>query len=93
MSVLFDSFWWWRAEFGGKSNPYVESYRSPVASPAMRAAADPTAMEHDHQPAGNAAAGDIPHIDQSLLLNNFLDASHIPDWSWEEFGDQDLNWC
>ena len=25
MSVAFDCFWWWRAEFGGLSNPYVHT--------------------------------------------------------------------
>ena len=28
MSVAFDCFWWWRAEFGGLSNPYI-----PAAEP------------------------------------------------------------
>ena len=25
MSVAFDCFWWWRAEFGGLSNPYTNT--------------------------------------------------------------------
>lgn len=25
MSLVMDAHWWWRAEFGGKSNPYLES--------------------------------------------------------------------
>ncbi|KIW19928.1 hypothetical protein PV08_00503 [Exophiala spinifera] len=25
MSIVFDSFWWWRAEFDGRANPYLAS--------------------------------------------------------------------
>jgi hypothetical protein len=25
MSVYFDTVWWWRAEFGNRSNPYLEN--------------------------------------------------------------------
>jgi transcriptional regulatory protein LEU3 len=28
MSVVFDCFWWWRAEFGGQSNPYPDEGES-----------------------------------------------------------------
>ena len=92
MSAFFDGLWWWRAEFGGKSNPYVEaeSYETPVASP-DQANPSQSVAEMGH-PQSNQLL-ELSSNDPALLPNFILDASQIPDWNWEEFNDQDFNWC
>jgi hypothetical protein len=90
MSVLFDALWWWRAEFGGKSNPYVESETErPRVLPSAGTTESATTLaqrELDVQPS-------MVSMNEPMLPNLFLDASELPDWNWEELGDLDFNWC
>ena len=41
MSIAFDSFWWWRAEFDGRANPY----RSPTATATQSGSTGPAAVQ------------------------------------------------
>jgi transcriptional regulatory protein LEU3 len=88
MSVLFDCLWWWRAEFGGKCNPYIEpeSDRVFVSSSTGTMEAATIGQQSLHTPAA------LISTDQSTPPSQFLDASELPDWNWEELGDLDMNW-
>ncbi|KAF1817565.1 hypothetical protein P152DRAFT_454146 [Eremomyces bilateralis CBS 781.70] len=90
MSVLFDCLWWWRAEFGGKSNPYVESEtdRTHAASSSIEASVSTETIIHQNI----AELFEVESIDQGTLPNPLLDPSELPNWNWGEVEDLDLNW-
>ncbi|KAL7916132.1 hypothetical protein GGI35DRAFT_21864 [Trichoderma velutinum] len=90
LSVLFDSFWWWRAEFGGKSNPYVEQEpdRMPSSSTGV---GEPSTSALGTQMLDSTL--DLALTTAQLSPSEFLaDASDIPDWNWEGLGDVNWNW-
>jgi transcriptional regulatory protein LEU3 len=71
MSVIFDCFWWWRAEFGGQSNPYQDQGESREINDALhgRIGTPPMSM-----PAFSGADMTLPFMDG--------DDSLFPDWQW-----------
>jgi hypothetical protein len=91
MSVLFDCLWWWRAEFGGKSNPYVESEQERTTTSSNTGLTEMPTATTGHQ--SMSALPELDAINEGTLPSLLLDASEIPDWNWEEFGDLDFNWC
>lgn len=90
LSVLYDSLWWWRAEFGGKSNPYVEQEpdRMPSSSTGV---CEPSTPALGTQMLDSTLGPTLTTA--QLSPPEFLaDASDIPDWNWEGPGDVNWNW-
>ncbi|KAI1469832.1 uncharacterized protein F4812DRAFT_469891 [Daldinia caldariorum] len=69
MSVVFDSFWWWRVEFNGQTSPYPEQNRiAPAVAQATPFPAGPVAGNMDMMPV------DEPFPDYDWAVNfDFLD--------------------
>lgn len=82
MSVVLDAHWWWRAEFGGKTNPYLES---------ENADAQESNQINPFMSTVNDAAVEEPTmtIDPSLLPS-FLD-DDMPNWNMD-MSDFGLGW-
>ena len=83
MSVYFDIHWWWRAEFGGSPNPYLEPENYQAA---------PFSQEH-------TSTVDESMIDSRVNLTtnpglplNVPSDADLPNWNWDELGDLGLNW-
>lgn len=79
MSVVFDCFWWWRAEFLGQPNPYVEQSESsrPLHHPNTDNPASPS-LETAGLPPGAIA----PIPEDALLPTPMFGYSDFPDWEW-----------
>lgn len=77
MSLVMDAHWWWRAEFGGKSNPYLES---DSAEPRQTANATPA----------NELDLDLDALDPALLPSFLHDAASS--WNFDEMCDFGLEW-
>jgi hypothetical protein len=76
MSIVFDSFWWWRAEFDGRANPY----RSPTAT---------TSAAPSTEPAGPALNGEsstgtaFPVVTfETDFPDPFSSFDDIANWYW-----------
>ena len=71
MSVIFDCFWWWRAEFGGQSNPYPDQEDS---------------RETHGAPPGLISAPliSMPAFPEADITLPFIDGDDdlFPDWQW-----------
>lgn len=84
MSIAFDSFSWWRAEFNDQSNPY----QSPAAT-LMTPSIEPQ-LAIQRNPIGD-------QLDSSLTLGDsiydtFLSYDNLSNWHWPAdltFGDGD----
>ncbi len=79
MSVVFDSLWWWRSEFGGTSHPYLQTETSKDAiSPSPKP----------------LSATLLPSLDQGLAFLNdtALDFAQVPDWLLDVSGGADWSW-
>ena len=75
MSIAFDSFWWWRAEFEGRPNPYQPSAGAVTNDDSTGPAA---AMQR-----GNVA----DDLDTSMMLggnfpNVFSSYEDLSNWHW-----------
>jgi hypothetical protein len=76
MSIAFDSFWWWRAEFDGRPNPY-QALAAPITQDNPAGAAAPVQR-------GNIGG----ELDPSMTLggNNFYDVfqsyEDFSNWHW-----------
>ena len=88
MSVLFDSHWWWRAEFGGQLNPYLEPENDQTAPSAVAAISSGSAIGQKNHDSSN-----VDSIIPTTFTNLLVEASEIPDFDWAELGDLGLNWC
>ena len=89
MSVLFDSHWWWRAQFGGQFNPYLESENDqPVSS--FTVAIMPSGSTAGYQ--RNHDSSTVDNINSATFVDMLVDPSEIPDLNWEELGDLELDW-
>jgi hypothetical protein len=79
--VYFDSLWWWRAEFGGLSNPYDKTGND---------------QETGTTTAGTAASSilltgtpnmdmlaDLSSVDLSAFPDLLFDPSQVSTWPWE----------
>ena len=78
MSVVFDSFWWWRIEFGNLRQS--ELIVREDAKPSVRN----MSFSCDDQPQNRAFAGEtvtFPVAD-NLFWNQPLDLNGYPDWGW-----------
>ena len=78
MSVVFDSFWWWRIEFGNLRQS--ELIVREDAKPSVRN----MSFSCDDQPRNLAFAGDsvtFPVAD-NFFWNQPLDLNGYPDWGW-----------
>jgi hypothetical protein len=88
MSIAFDSFWWWRAEFAGRPSPYrshaaiVTNDSSTVPVPTMQ-----TGNVSDELDPSMTLGGNVPDVFSSYQdLSNwhwpaaliFEDGHHIP---------------
>lgn len=82
MSVLFDSLWWWRGEFGGSFNPYVETENPQDGhGPSMS-----DAIHEDFEPALENHGMNIFGWDPEALagLPDWLvNISGKPSWQWD----------
>ena len=84
MSVIFDCFWWWRAEFGGQSHPYIEP------DPACR---QPTLVNGVDRIHPSLASTEMqlsmggPPVDVSLLQTPLANNEVFPDWDWAAYLD------
>jgi hypothetical protein len=95
MSVFFDAHWWWRAEFGGRSNPYLESDSNQTAAllrPEAAGAAAPLAAVANQtvDDRVNAAVTDSRILDvgsSDAVLPIFLSDS-----DWNELGELGFDW-
>ncbi|KAH8901824.1 hypothetical protein BR93DRAFT_932662 [Coniochaeta sp. PMI_546] len=86
MSVFFDAHWWWRAEFGGRSNPYLESETSQMAPMDPETVTQSTVdnqMSDDQDNMTAAFTTMLPVASSDALL---------PDWDWGELGDVGFDW-
>ncbi|KAF7544936.1 hypothetical protein G7046_g9675 [Stylonectria norvegica] len=83
MSLPYDSHLWWRAEFGGKCNPYLES-EGGQAVMLSDIAAVPSGSTTGHQ--GSCGYSDSNTANVVMSQKIFTDASEIPDWKWQELG-------
>lgn len=75
MSIAFDSFWWWRAEFDGRANPYRSPTATTTTNPRSAAMVLP---EMDMLTDGGPPMSfdnDLGY-DQSTMFGEF------PDWNW-----------
>ncbi|KAH8892217.1 hypothetical protein GQ53DRAFT_841049 [Thozetella sp. PMI_491] len=88
MSIVFDCLWWWRAEFGGKSNPYIE--QESEAPPGFVRTAHTTASAT--APEKSDSLNDEPPMHPTTLPATLLDLTEVPDWNWEGLEDLDWNW-
>ncbi|KAL9094240.1 MAG: hypothetical protein Q9165_003380 [Trypethelium subeluteriae] len=81
MSVIFDCFWWWRAEFGGQYFPYGDKDDREVPSVD---ATEPVRSPLLNWPSG----GEEPHEPSSCQLSDLdlqfsaEDMEDFPDWEW-----------
>ena len=81
MSVIFDCFWWWRAEFGGQCFPYDEKDDQELP------AANSTGPKPSPLPTSNASGEEsheletyqLPDLDLQFPENDF---GTFPDWEW-----------
>jgi len=86
MSVYFDCLWWWRTEFGGTWNPYIEPETNSTSNNPSTNTAGLSTSAMDHQ---NVNTGpDLTSINLASFPDLLADASEVPDWN---FG-IDLDW-
>lgn len=52
MGVVFDCFWWWRAEFGGQLNPYPDDGD-------LEEQSEPILSAFDYQHTSNSISGGV----------------------------------
>ena len=84
MSVFFDCLWWWRTEFGGTSNPYIEpdSIRASHLSSTETATESSNAatwLQRDPNTASELAS---TNLSLAALPNLLVDASDVLDWNF-----------
>ncbi|CEJ94420.1 hypothetical protein VHEMI09955 [[Torrubiella] hemipterigena] len=83
MSLVLDTHWWWRAEFGGKTNPYLESETAKSQEPSR---ANPVLQENN-----DTALEPQPLAIDPSLLPSFLDDA-LPNWNMDDTADFGLEW-
>jgi hypothetical protein len=90
LSILYDSLWWWRAEFGGAgSNPFLENDRG-VTEPSAHTignAAISTTIEHIPNLSPLAVQASNASIEGMLdALPDMADwqLMRMTDWDWQE---------
>ncbi|KAJ9608332.1 hypothetical protein H2200_007320 [Cladophialophora chaetospira] len=82
MSVYFDLHWWWNAEFGGKSNPYLESKEEHQPSnTADASAANAMAIENFVEGQEDMGLLDSESIQSTTFFGD------LPEWNWDELQD------
>ena len=84
MSVFFDCLWWWRAEFGDRSNPYLDS--EPDQLPARESASAVAAVA----PTDFDAVPDASFIPGMMLPMSGANIPDLPDWDWA--GLEEIGW-
>jgi transcriptional regulatory protein LEU3 len=81
MSIVFDCFWWWRAEFGAQSNPYTNKDESEaqleLVTGVDRNTPAPALTSTVVQPWMTATA-----IGNGDVQNPFTNFDTFPDWDW-----------
>ncbi|KIW00368.1 uncharacterized protein PV09_08080 [Verruconis gallopava] len=87
MSVLFDSLWWWRSEFGGSTNPYIQS--DPSVKKSNTSSSSTTTI--------NVAPTTTvdPPLDQTqsaLHDGSVLNLDQVPEWLMDFAGMSDWQW-
>ncbi|KAK5677191.1 hypothetical protein LTS10_010380 [Elasticomyces elasticus] len=88
LSILYDSLWWWRAEFGGTgTNPYIQTDRTDgtTVSHAVAEILSSTATEQ----LANQSRAVIP-FDGGAAQDMLADLPDIADW--QESGMADWDW-
>lgn len=73
MSIVFDSLWWWRAEFDGRANPYRSPTATTSAADSAGAALDRDVVEGTAFPA-MTFDNDLP--------DPFSAFDDVVDWYW-----------
>jgi transcriptional regulatory protein LEU3 len=84
MSVIFDCFWWWRAEFGGKSFPYDRENGDRADQQRMNDYAEPPLIPPQPNSADQQQGPD-PENTFVGTPNFHLTAEELgvfPDWEW-----------
>ncbi|KAF2233648.1 hypothetical protein EV356DRAFT_200261 [Viridothelium virens] len=81
MSVIFDCFWWWRAEFGGQYFPYGDRDERELPS---AEATEPAPSPALNWPSGGEELHDPSSCQLSDLDLQFSaeDIEDFPDWEW-----------
>jgi transcriptional regulatory protein LEU3 len=75
MSVIFDCFWWWRAEFAGQADPYTTSHDDPLREVNRTSRMD---MLSNTQIPGIT----VQEEENREFLYPTLPADPFPDWEW-----------
>lgn len=83
MSLVLDTHWWWRAEFGGKTNPYLESETAKSQEPSRT---NPVLQENN-----DTVLEPQPLAIDPSLLPSFLDDA-LPNWNMDDTADFGLEW-
>ena len=79
MSVVFDGLWWWRSEFGGTINPYVQPEPSKDLVPPAFAPTDTPISPRTNQ-------------FTTTFDNSMIDLEQVPDWLLDVSGRVDWPW-
>jgi hypothetical protein len=85
MSVFFDILWWWRAEFGGKPNPYIEPGNTDQPPTLPRENFEPSVLVTEARGFNSPSDPTLNHPE--TLMDMLANASEIPDWNLGGFGD------
>lgn len=76
MSIVFDSFWWWRAEFDGRANPY----RTPTATTSVADSAGLTGPTLNRE---NSAGTSFPVMTfENEFHDPFASYDDVANWYW-----------
>ena len=81
MSVIFDCFWWWRAEFGGQFFPYGEKDDQdlPTADSGEPLISPLPDLQSNGDESNDPATYELPSFDLEFPTD---DLGAFPDWEW-----------
>ncbi|KAI9706999.1 MAG: hypothetical protein M1820_004587 [Bogoriella megaspora] len=79
MSVVFDCFWWWRAEFAGQNFPYAEKDDDQAIEPAS--AHEATSPAPPESTEGQVNSAELQLLDFDLQFSA-EELGTFPDWEW-----------
>jgi hypothetical protein len=90
LSILYDSLWWWRAEFGGAgSNPFLENDRGIMEPSAHTTGNAATSTMIEHMPNQSPLGGQASNASIEGMLDALPDMAdwqlmRMTDWDWQE---------